>query len=48
MELYDKAYFAALKERIKELDKRPAFAGLFYLKNFEYATCVSIGKAEYD
>jgi len=31
MELYDKAYFTALKERIKELDKSPILTSLIYL-----------------
>lgn len=31
MELYDKEYFASLRERIKELDKTPFLFGLNYL-----------------
>ena len=31
MELYDKAYFSALKERVKAVDKTPILFGLNYL-----------------
>jgi len=31
MELYDKEYFAALKEEIKEIDKKPILIGFIYL-----------------